>query len=71
MRQADIERRLSNLAKAPRCGARTQAGHPCRQAALLVGQGAECMVGQEGRAVRRAGKEITVGSDQAFPQPAV
>jgi hypothetical protein len=66
MRQADIERRLSNLAKAPRCGARTQAGHPCRQAALLVGQGAECMVGQEGRAVRRAGKEITVGSDQAF-----
>ena len=34
MRQADIERRLSNLAKAPRCGARTRAGHPCRQAAV-------------------------------------
>jgi glucans biosynthesis protein len=34
MRQADIERRLSNLAKARRCGARTRAGHPCRQAAV-------------------------------------
>jgi hypothetical protein len=34
MRQADIERRLTNLAKARRCGARTRAGHPCRQAAV-------------------------------------
>ena len=34
MRQADIERRLSNLAKARRCGARTRAGQPCRQAAV-------------------------------------
>jgi hypothetical protein len=34
MRQADIERRLSNLAKARRCGARTRAGHRCRQAAV-------------------------------------
>jgi hypothetical protein len=34
VRQADIERRLSNLAKALRCGARTRAGHPCRQAAV-------------------------------------
>jgi hypothetical protein len=34
MRQADVERRLSNLAKAPRCGARTRAGAPCRQAAV-------------------------------------
>jgi hypothetical protein len=33
-RQADIARRLSNLAKAPRCGARTRAGHPCKQAAV-------------------------------------
>ena len=33
-RQADIERRLANLAKARRCGARTRAGHPCRQAAV-------------------------------------
>ena len=32
--QADIERRLANLAKAPRCGARTRAGHPCKQAAV-------------------------------------
>jgi hypothetical protein len=34
MRQADIERRLANLAKAPRCGAKTRAGQPCRQAAV-------------------------------------
>ena len=34
MRQADIDRRLSNLAKARRCGARTRAGHRCRQAAV-------------------------------------
>jgi hypothetical protein len=34
MRQADILRRLSNLAKAPRCGARTRAGQPCKQAAV-------------------------------------
>ena len=33
-RQVDIERRLANLAKARRCGARTRAGHPCRQAAV-------------------------------------
>jgi len=34
MRQADVERRLANLAKARRCEARTRAGHPCRQAAV-------------------------------------
>ena len=34
MRQADIDRRLSNLAKARRCGARTRAGRPRRQAAV-------------------------------------
>jgi hypothetical protein len=34
MRQADIERRLANLAKAPRCGAKTRAGHSCKQAAV-------------------------------------
>ena len=34
MRQTDIERRLANLAKAPRCGAKTRAGSPCRQAAV-------------------------------------
>ena len=34
VRQADIERRLANLAKAPRCGARTRSGSPCRQAAV-------------------------------------
>ena len=34
MRQADVERRLSNLAKARRCGARTRAGHACKQAAV-------------------------------------
>ena len=34
MSQAEIERRLANLAKAPRCGARNRAGRPCRQAAV-------------------------------------
>jgi hypothetical protein len=34
MRQADIERRLSNMAKARRCGARTRAGAACKQAAV-------------------------------------
>ena len=34
LRQADIARRLANLAAALRCGARTRAGHPCRQAAV-------------------------------------
>ena len=34
MRQADIARRLSNMAKAARCGAKTRAGRPCRQAAV-------------------------------------
>jgi hypothetical protein len=33
-RQADIERRLANLAKAARCGAKTRAGQPCRQATV-------------------------------------
>jgi hypothetical protein len=34
MRQADIARRLANLAKAARCGAKTRAGQPCRQASV-------------------------------------
>jgi hypothetical protein len=34
MRQADVRRRLANLAKAPRCGAKTRVGTPCRQAAV-------------------------------------
>jgi hypothetical protein len=34
MRQADIARRLTNLAKARRCGAKTRTGHPCKQAAV-------------------------------------
>jgi glucans biosynthesis protein len=34
MRQRDVERRLSNLAKAPRCGAKTRSGRPCMQAAV-------------------------------------
>ena len=34
MRQADISRRLANMARARRCGAKTRAGHPCRQAAV-------------------------------------
>jgi len=34
MRQADIARRLVNLVKARRCGAKTRAGQPCKQAAV-------------------------------------
>jgi ribosomal protein L32 len=34
MRQADIARRLANMNRAPRCGARTRAGHSCEQAAV-------------------------------------
>src|SRR5512139_3147255 len=34
MRQADIARRLANLARARRCGAKTRAGHPCKQAVV-------------------------------------
>ena len=34
MRQADIERRLANMTKARRCGAKTRDGHPCLQAAV-------------------------------------
>jgi len=34
MRQADVARRLANMAKARRCGAKTRAGRPCRQAAV-------------------------------------
>ena len=34
MCQADLERRLAHMAKARRCGAKTRAGHPCRQAAV-------------------------------------
>jgi hypothetical protein len=33
-RQRDIERRLGNLAKASRCGAKTRAGGSCKQAAV-------------------------------------
>jgi hypothetical protein len=33
-RQADVARRLANLAKAKRCGAKTRSGRPCRQAAV-------------------------------------
>jgi hypothetical protein len=34
VRQADLARRLSNLAKARRCGARTRTGAACKQAAV-------------------------------------
>jgi len=34
MRQASVARRLANMAKAPRCDAKTRAGHSCRQAAV-------------------------------------
>src|SRR5215208_6466978 len=34
MRQADVARRLANMAAARRCGARTRSGSPCKQAAV-------------------------------------
>ena len=34
MRQADVARRLANMARARRCGAKTRTGHACRQAAV-------------------------------------
>jgi hypothetical protein len=34
IRQANIARRLANMARARRCGAKTRAGHPCKQAAV-------------------------------------
>jgi hypothetical protein len=34
MRQEDVDRRLTNLSKATRCGAKTRSGRPCRQAAV-------------------------------------
>src|SRR5215204_5373348 len=34
LHQADLARRLANMARAPRCGARTRAGSPCKQAAV-------------------------------------
>jgi hypothetical protein len=34
IRQADVQRRLRNMTQAPRCGAKTRAGMPCRQAAV-------------------------------------
>ena len=34
LHQADVARRLANMARAPRCGARTRAGSPCKQAAV-------------------------------------
>jgi hypothetical protein len=56
MRQADIERRLTNLAKAPRCGAKTRPGHPCRQAA--VGGRSRCQMhgGAKGSGGQRGGR---------------
>ena len=62
IRQADIERRLSNLAKARRCGAKTRAGHPCR-AGGRKGPG-KCMEGQEARAA--LGAIATVGSGTGY-----
>ena len=44
MRQEDIERRLANMAKAPRCGARTRTGRPCRQAAVIIRSSQEVLV---------------------------
>ena len=45
MRQADVQRLLANMAKAPRCGAKTQTGNPCRQAAVRGRRRRACMHG--------------------------
>jgi hypothetical protein len=50
LRQADIERRLSNLARASGAERELEPVTPVDRQQLLVGHGAECMVGQEGRA---------------------
>ena len=54
VRQADIERRLANMAKAPRCEARTRTGRPCRQAAVRGRARCRMHGGAKGRADRRA-----------------
>jgi hypothetical protein len=56
MRQADIDRRLANMGKATRCGARTRAGHPAaRQRFKGSGQVQDAWRGKRlGRAPRRS-----------------
>jgi hypothetical protein len=59
IRQADIQRRLRNMAQAPRCGAKTRAGTSCQQAA--VGGRNRCRMhggarGSGGPAGRRNGR---------------
>ncbi|MGA2816459.1 MAG: HGGxSTG domain-containing protein [Xanthobacteraceae bacterium] len=54
MRQADIQRRLLNMAKAPRCGAKTRAGGQCRQAAVRGRSRCRMHGAPEARAVRGA-----------------
>jgi hypothetical protein len=56
MRQTDIARRLANMATAPRCGARTRAGHPCRQAAVRGRAGCRMHGGAKGRAGPRGNR---------------
>ena len=50
LRQADIERRLSNLARASGAERELEPVTPVDRQQLLVGHGAEWMMGQEGRA---------------------
>jgi hypothetical protein len=49
MRQADIKRRLANLARAQRCGARTRVGYRCKQTAVR----ARCWNARRSKGLRR------------------
>jgi hypothetical protein len=53
VRQADIERRLANMAKAPRCGAKTRAGP--MQAGRREGTG-KVPYARRGKRLRRASR---------------
>ena len=53
-RQADIERRLGNMARAPRCGARTRAGNPVGRPRSGAGPGVGCMAVQRAQVVHSA-----------------
>jgi hypothetical protein len=67
MRQADIARRLTNLAKARRCGAKTRAGHPCRQAAVKGRTRCRMHGGAKGSGGPRGNRISSTGSIRTRP----
>jgi hypothetical protein len=54
MRQADIDRRLANMAKAPRCGAGRAGVAPAGRRRCGAGKGAGCTAGLKARAAHGA-----------------